>query len=142
MAIKDLKIREGNVDLVAEVIDKSEVREFQKFGKAGRVCNAKIKDDSGEISLTLWNEDIDKVKIGDKIHITNGWVGEWQGEPQLSTGKFGKLEVVGGKEVTKDEAEEATMTESMKSDEGENVLTEDEKTEEEEVLDIKEEKVE
>ena len=77
MAIKDLKIREGNVDLVAEVIDKAEVREFQKFGKPGRVCNAKIKDDSGEVTMTLWNEDIDKVKVGDKIHIKNGWVGEW-----------------------------------------------------------------
>ena len=112
MAIKDLKIREGNVDLVAEVIDKAEVREFQKFGKPGRVCNAKIKDDSGEVTMTLWNEDIDKVKVGDKIHIKNGWVGEWQGDPQVSTGRNGTLEVVGSSEGTSEApAEEAAPEE-------------------------------
>ena len=142
MAIKDLKIREGNVDLVVEVIDKGEVKEFSKFGKPGKVCNAKVKDDSGEVTLTLWNEDIDKVKVGDKVHIKNGYVREWQGEPQLSTGRFGELEVIGGKEVTEDEAEEATITDDIKSDEGEHVLTKDEKAEEQILDNVKEENVE
>ena len=92
--IKDLEVRQGDVDVVADVVDKGEIREFEKFGKQGRVCNAKIKDESGEISLTLWNEQIDQVNIGDKVHITNGYVNEFQGEKQLTTGKFGKLEVV------------------------------------------------
>jgi len=104
MAIKDLKIREGNVDLVVEVVDKGDIREFQKFGKPGRVCNAKVKDESGEVTLTLWNEDIDKVKVGDKIHIKNGYVSEWQGEPQLSTGRFGELEIVSGDGAASSEA--------------------------------------
>ena len=92
--IKDLKAREGNVDVVVEVVSKEEPREFEKFGKTGKVCNAVIKDESGETKLTLWNDDIDKVNIGDKLHITNGYVNEWQGDLQLTTGKFGKLEVV------------------------------------------------
>ncbi len=94
MALKDLKIREGKVDVVVDVIEKSDPKEFQKFGKSGRVCNAKVKDESGEMTLTLWNDEIDLVKLGDKIHIINGYVGEWQGEPQLSAGRFGKIEVV------------------------------------------------
>ena len=95
MAIKDLKIRDGNVDIVLDIFEKGDVREFQKFGKNGRVCNAKARDESGEITITLWNDDIDKVKVGDKIHIKNGYVSEWQGEPQLGTGRFGEIEVVG-----------------------------------------------
>ncbi len=94
MEIKDLHARQGNVDLTAEIVDKSAPRTFDKFGKQGRVCNAKIKDSSGAVSLTLWNDEIDKVDVGDKIKITNGYVGEWQGELQLSTGKFGKIEVI------------------------------------------------
>ena len=94
MAIKDLEVRQGNVDVVVEVIEKGEVREFEKFGKTGRVCNAKVKDESGEIKLSLWNEQIDQVNVGDKVHVTNGYVSEFQGEKQLTTGKFGKLEVV------------------------------------------------
>jgi len=94
MVIKDLKAREGKVDIVVEVVSKEEPREFEKFGKTGRVCNAVVKDESGEIKLTLWNDDIDKVNEGDKLHIVNGYVNEWQGDLQLTTGKFGALEVV------------------------------------------------
>jgi replication factor A1 len=105
MAIKDLEIRQGKVDIVVEIVEKGEIREFQKFGRTGRVCNAKVKDETGEISLTLWNEQIDQVNPGDKVHITNGYVSEFQGEKQLTTGKFGKLEVVekgGGSEESKE----------------------------------------
>lgn len=133
MPIKDLQARQGNVEVEAEIVDKGEIREFQKFGKTGRVCNAKIKDSSGEISLTLWNEQIDQVNIGDKIKITNGYVGEWQGEMQLSTGKFGQLEVLESKGVTKDEETEAGLEAAETTDKGQHILTKDEKTESEEL---------
>jgi replication factor A1 len=131
MNIKELQPKQGKADITAEVIDKEEPRAFNKFGKDGRVCNAKIKDATGTVKLTLWNEQIDQVHIGDKIKITNGYVNEWQGELQLTTGKFGKLEVVESKGVTTDEETEANALDGEKSDEGEHVLTEDEQAEEE-----------
>ena len=94
MEIKDVQANQGNVDIVAQVLEKEEERTFEKFGKVGRVCNAKLKDETGEIKLTLWNDDIDSVKVGDKIHLQNGWCSEYKGERQLSSGKFGKIEVV------------------------------------------------
>ena len=141
MAIKDLQIRQGKVDVIIEVTEKSDIREFEKFGKQGRVCSAKAKDDTGEITLTLWNEQIDQVNVGNKVKITNGYVGEFQGEPQLTTGKFGKLEVVGEGAETVDEAQEAEALESKDTDKGENVITEDEKTEEESLDELNEEPV-
>ena len=148
MAIKDLEVRQGNVDITVEVVEKGEVREFQKFGNTGRVCNANVKDDTGEIKLTLWNEQIDQVNVGDKVHITNGYVNEFQGEKQLTTGKFGKMEVVSESlesSETKDEKEESetdikeeekkeekeVKEKDFKTDEGEHILSKDEKTEEE-----------
>ena len=98
MQIKDLKPKMGNVDVVVDVIDVGEAREFQKFGKPGRVATAIAKDETGDVKLTLWNEDIDKVKSGDKVHLTNGYVNEWQGEIQLTTGRMGKMEIVGKSE--------------------------------------------
>ncbi len=95
MKIKELQPRQGNVELEASVISIEPPRTFNKFGKDGRVANAKIKDDSGEVTLTLWNEQCDQVKVGDTIVIHNGWVSEYKGEPQLSTGKFGQLEIKG-----------------------------------------------
>jgi replication factor A1 len=126
MKISELKARQGNVDVVGEITEKGEAKEFNKFGKPGRVCNAKLKDASGEIKLTLWNDQVDQFQAGDKVHLVNGYVGEWQGELQLSTGKFG--------EITKEGEESKTPSKKMKTDEGSHVLTEDEK-EEEEVLD-------
>jgi len=98
MQIKDLKPKMGNVDVIVDVIDIGEAREFQKFGKPGRVATAIAKDETGDVKLTLWNEDIDKVKAGDKVHLTNGYVNEWQGEIQLTTGRMGKMEIVGKSE--------------------------------------------
>tara|TARA_Y100000310_G_C20626682_1_gene786324 strand:+ start:1114 stop:1551 length:438 start_codon:yes stop_codon:yes gene_type:complete len=103
MAVKDLKIRQGNVEIEVDIVDVGEVREFEKFGRSGRVATAVAKDETGDIKLTLWNEQIDQVKAGDKVQITNGYVSEWQGEPQLTTGKMGKLEVVGESKETKEE---------------------------------------
>ncbi len=94
MEIKDIKPNTGNIEIEAEVVEIGEVREFNKFGRAGKVANAKIKDSSGEITLTLWNDQVDQVKAGDKIKLTNGWASEYKEEVQVSTGKFGKLEVI------------------------------------------------
>lgn len=99
MQIKDLKPKQGNVDITVDIVDVGEVREFQKFGKPGRVATAIAKDETGDIKLTLWNEDIERVKAGDKVQITNGYVNEWQGEMQLTTGRMGKLEVIGKADV-------------------------------------------
>ena len=93
MDIKDLQANQGKVDLVVEVTEKEEPRTFEKFGKTGRVCNAKVKDGTGSVTLTLWNDDIDKLTVGDKIRLQNGWCSEFKGAKQVSAGKCGKIEV-------------------------------------------------
>ena len=95
MKISEVQPGQGDIEVEGEVVSLDEPRSFEKFGKQGRVCNANVKDDSGEIKLTLWNDDIDKVKPGMKIKLTNGYCNEFRGEAQLTTGKFGKLEIEG-----------------------------------------------
>ena len=94
MQIKDIEANKGNIDIVAKVVAREQPRSFNKFGKEGKVCNIKIQDDSGEIKVTLWNDDTQAVTVGDTIHLANGWCSEYKGEKQLSTGKFGKIEIV------------------------------------------------
>jgi replication factor A1 len=94
MKLSELKARMGGVNVEATVVELGTVREMNKYGKALRVCDLTIEDDSGKATLTLWNDDIDKVKDGDKIKIENGYVNEWQGKLQLTPGKFGKLTVL------------------------------------------------
>ena len=94
MKISELKPRQGKIEIEVEVVSIDPPREFNKLGNVGRVANALVKDDSGEMKLTLWNDEIDKVKPGIKVKITNGYVSEFQGEKQLTAGRFGKLEVL------------------------------------------------
>ena len=140
MTIKDLKIREGNVNITVDIVDVGEVREFDKFGKTGRVATAVAKDETGDVKLTLWNEQIDQVKAGDKVQITNGYVSEWQGEPQLTTGKMGKLEVLGDSKETKEEMTKGPDEEENKKtyQESEDRLKEIEKKAEEKSVDVEE----
>ena len=111
MKISDLKPRQGKVDIEVEIKEVDEPRTFNKFGKEGRVANATVTDDSGEVKLTLWNEDIDKVKPGMKVKITNGYVNEFQGEMQLTAGRLGKLEIIGKESAKAEAAEEEEVEE-------------------------------
>ena len=128
MEIKDIQPNMGKIDVTLEVVKKEEPRTFEKFGKKGKVCNAVAKDPSGQITLTLWNDDIDKVKVGDQVHIENGWCSEFKVEKQLSTVKFGKIEVGEKSEpkvLTNDpdafQAPEEEMDEGSGSDDTEEV---------------------
>ena len=128
MNVKDLKPKQGNVEITVDVIDVGPAREFQKFGKPGRVATALAKDKTGDIKLSLWNEDIDKVKAGDTIKISNGYVNEWQGELQLTTGRLGKMAIVGKVEPSKDVKDDTQVMTNIppKSDEEDiNVEEED-----------------
>ncbi len=94
MEIKDLQPGMNRVIIEAEIIEKGAIREFTNFGRTGKVCEAKIKDSTGEFTLVLWNDEVDKVQQGDKIRIINGYVKRYQGQPQLSIGRYGTLEVI------------------------------------------------
>lgn len=92
--ITELQPKQNKVEIEASIISISSIREYNKEGKVGRIANAVLQDDTGNIKLTLWNEEIDKVRPGNIIHIRNGYVNEWQGEKQLMVGRFGNLEIL------------------------------------------------
>lgn len=120
MKIKELQPNQGKVDVTVEVVSKEQPRTFSKFGKDGRVCNAIVKDDSGQIKLTLWNDETDMIDVGDTIQITNGYVKEWQGELQLSAGRFGKMEVISKAAKPEQQPEAAKPNEADVEENGED----------------------
>lgn len=93
--ISDAKNMRSGINIEATVAKLGDPRTVNlKSGGTSDVCDVVITDESGdEMKLTLWNDDISKVSAGDKIQITNGYTNEYKGEPQLSIGKFGRMEV-------------------------------------------------
>src|SRR5256885_14858822 len=82
MKVKELR-PESKVDVIELTIrQKGEARDFSsRSGSTGKVADAKAVDDEGtEVSVSLWNDEIERVQANDRIRITNGWVREWRGE--------------------------------------------------------------
>lgn len=95
MKIVELRPGARRVDLDATVLEIGEVRDVTlRTGETGRVANVKIQDESGTMSMSLWNEQIDMVTVNDKIRVENGYVTSFRGETQLNVGKYGKLTVL------------------------------------------------
>lgn len=94
MKISEIKQGTSNISLQAKVIDVSEKREVQtRFGKRS-VADILLEDDSGQISLTLWEEKIDSVSVGDTVNIEGGFVTSFKEKLQLNVPRSGKMEVV------------------------------------------------
>lgn len=95
VAIKDLHDGMKRVDVEAKVVEKGDPREVRSRYKdeTYKIVDAVVADETGSIKLTLWNEQIDMVNIGDNIKIENGYVTSFKSETQLNVGKFGKLSV-------------------------------------------------
>lgn len=81
-----------NVQLLAKVISKDAPRTVNtKYGSA-KVCDAVLKDETGQIGLTLWSDQISMVKEGDEVVIKGAYTSEWQGEVKLNLPKRSEIQ--------------------------------------------------
>ena len=75
-----------NVTATGQLTKKYELREFDKNGRKGKVASFMLGDDTGQIRITLWNDQTDqfnKLTEGDTIRIKNAWVKENRGYKEL-----------------------------------------------------------
>ena len=95
MKISEIKEGDSDVNIEAEVTEKSYAREVRsRYGRVLMVADATLKDETGIITLTLWNDQVRQVNVGDKIKIEKGYAKSFRDVLQLSTGKYGKLTVL------------------------------------------------
>jgi len=101
---KELKIGNvlsgmNNVNLKGKVVKIFEPREFEKNGKKGKVVNLMLADETGQIRLSLWNEQVKlveegQIKEGEVIEITNGYTkDDGLGGCELRLGKNGMIKL-------------------------------------------------
>ena len=96
----DAKISELNpssraVNVLAKLMSKSEIRNVAagRDGEPHKVSDAMVGDETGCIYLTLWDDNIEKVKDGDTIMIKNGYINLFRGNMRLNVGRYGTLEI-------------------------------------------------
>jgi ssDNA-binding replication factor A large subunit len=94
MKIKDIKVGMSNVNVEASVVDKSESRSVQtKYGRR-EVADVLLEDETGRIKASLWEDQIGKANVGDKVKISGAYVTEFRGELQLSIPRKGSIETI------------------------------------------------
>jgi replication factor A1 len=93
--IGDLKVGMKRVSLKAEMLEipKSKIV-YTRYGTTACISNALIRDETGSMKMSLWNQQIDMVHKGDVVDVKNGEVAWFSGEMQLRVGRSGSLSVI------------------------------------------------
>lgn len=91
--VKDLTPQSRRVNLTVKVLSVGEPKEIpDRFGgEPKKVADARVGDETGTVLLSLWQEQIGAVGVGDVLSIENGYVSLVQGHMRLNIGKYGKM---------------------------------------------------
>lgn len=83
------------VNVEGEIVEVSEARVVSlRSGEKARVADCIIRDETDQIKLSLWDDQIDKVRKGVRVRIVNGYTSSFKGETRLNVGRYGELEVL------------------------------------------------
>jgi replication factor A1 len=93
--VADLRTGMKRINLKAKVMEIPKPKcVFTRFGNYAAVTNALIADETGDIKLCLWNDQISSISEGDVIQIENAHISKFRGEQQLRIGKTGRLSIL------------------------------------------------
>jgi len=91
-SIRDVRSGMNHIRLKAKILEVAEpVRVVTRYGNYASVAKALIWDETGTISLCLWNDQIGSVSVGDTVQIENARASLFRGEKQLTIGSRGLL---------------------------------------------------
>jgi replication factor A1 len=93
--VGELSPQSRAVNVLAKVVSKTEVRNIAagRDGEPHKVSDALVGDETGVVYLTLWDDNIEKVKEGDTITVKNGYINLFRGNMRLNVGRYGTLEI-------------------------------------------------
>lgn len=93
--INELQPGMRGINVIGKVDSVSESRNVNlRTGGTARVADALISDDTGNIKLSLWDDQINMIKEGDTVSIENGYTHAFRGETNLNIGRYGTLKKI------------------------------------------------
>lgn len=91
--VKDLNPSTKQTNLIAKVLSMGERRSISsKFGGSRNLCEAVVGDETGIVTLSLWEDQIGQVAQGDVLQVNNGYVSLVRGHMRLNVGKYGTFQ--------------------------------------------------
>jgi len=108
LKVKDMDVNSKNINALVKVLEVGEPKDIpSRFGDR-KVSEIKVGDETGCILMSLWNDQIGKVKVGDVISIENGYISVVRNSMRLNIGKYGKMLI--SEEELKDVNEELNVS--------------------------------
>lgn len=95
--IKELRSGMGRVDVTGKILELNE-KEVTVDGGSKKVFSGIIGDESGKAQFTSWHDF--KIKEGDVLRITGGYVKSWKGIPQLTFDSNATVKKMDKKKIT------------------------------------------
>jgi replication factor A1 len=92
--IAQIKPSIRGITVTAKVVLKGDGREVETKYGAATVSWVILEDETGSIRLNLWRQQIDKVRVGDTVKLTNAFVKMYRNEMELNIGSDGRIEVL------------------------------------------------
>lgn len=96
MKLNELRPGMENLELVVEIVSIGEPREVETYsGLKHMLVEGEIKDETGNMGLTTWNEtieELDKVKPGDEARLINCFITSFKGVLSVNVGRESKIE--------------------------------------------------
>lgn len=91
--VKIAHIRAGmrNMEIIGRLVEVGKpVQISTRYGLA-MMAKAKLRDDTGEMVLNLWRQQIDVAKEGELVILQNAFAREFSGVVELNIGADGKI---------------------------------------------------
>ncbi len=90
--IKDLNPYAKRVNVLAKVVHKGEPKEINtRYGEVKHVTEAVVGDETGIITMSLWEDQASLVEEGETIYVDNGYISLVRGHMRLNVGKYGSI---------------------------------------------------
>lgn len=94
MNVEELSPEADKVEITGKISELPTPRAVSTRYGQKKIVTVVFEDETGSIDLTLWEEEIDAIEEGSKVHIKGAYVREWAEDIQLNIGRDGDIEQV------------------------------------------------
>ena len=95
LKISELRFGMKGINVTAKIIEIPPASHvFTRWESEASVSNVKLADETGSVALSLWNDQIKMVHVGDEVEIKNCSVSRFANNTQLRLGRTSTLSVI------------------------------------------------
>ena len=82
----------SGINLQAKVVEIGESRDVNTKYGVKSVADAILEDETGQIKLSLWEDNIEAISVGDVLDLKGAYVTQFRNTLQLNIPRSGKLD--------------------------------------------------